>query len=154
MAEAWVIVPENYREHEYSSGDYEFEFKEIGLLGVTYGRAVHEGATYEGLYAEGEQVWAFELYADGGVYFGQFIDFVKHGNGVYFDENYFDEDSEPFYVLCKNGETVDVQKGFASSEGSEISREDEEHLNLVLGDDDGWLEFDGELPNVNYRVKN
>ena len=149
VAEAWVIVPENYLEYEYSSGDYEFEFKDIGLSGVTYGRAVHEGVTYEGLYAEGEQVWAFELYADGGVYFGQFIDFVKHGKGVYFDEN-----SERYKVLCKNGEAVDVQKGFASSEGSEISREDEEHLNLVLGDDDGWLEFDGELPNVNYRVKN
>ena len=145
ISEAWVIVPENYIEFQTTSNAYSFDFKDIGVPGVFYGRLKAEGSEYEGLYIEGEQVWAFELYADGGVYFGQFIDFVKHGKGVYFDE-----DSERYVMTFRNGELIDGQRGFASMSDEQMSEYDEAFFKKLT---QGELpEYDGELPNVNYSL--
>ena len=140
---AAVIIPENWYENQTKSDDYNITFKETGVEGVEYGVISANGVIYEGFYAKDRRVLGYEIFEDGGVYFGQYTNLVKDGVGVFFDE-----DSERYKCEFKNGEVVDMVKGFASS--AEERTFEESYLESILDASGDWSEFEGELPSIDY----
>jgi len=149
VSEAWVIIPENWTENIYSADDYSFEFKSTGVDGLHYGRVEGDGVIYEGFYEEGVQVLGFELYADGGVYFGQFIDLVKHGRGIYWDPDY-----TRYTISARNGEVLDIEAGFGLVEEIIQNPDQIEYIDAKLKINEDWEYFEGELPQGGYELPN
>ena len=140
---AAVIIPENWYENQTKSDDYNITFKETEVEGVEYGVISANGVIYEGFYAKDRRVLGYEIFEDGGVYFGQYTNLVKDGVGIFFDE-----DSERYKCEFKSGEVVDMVKGFASS--AEERTFEESYLQSILDASGDWSEFEGELPSIDY----
>ena len=139
VGEAWVILPDAATENYYSSADYTFNSKSTMMEGLDY-RLIKadNGDVYEGFFSEGNQVWAFHVMANGSIYFGQFIDLVKHGVGVFCTSN-----GELFETKFYNGELVSgVEFGYSST-NSKLANEFLESF-----DPNGKNSlFDGDIPS-------
>jgi hypothetical protein len=144
VVEAWVVIPEQWSENIYSADDYNFSFKSTGVDGLDYGRADWNTSIYEGFYEKDQTVLAYELFNDGGIYFGQYLNYYKHGFGVYWNP-----DGERYPLEFNNGEFVRELAGFAGvpSSGEEMPPE----ISAILNDGGSNMEFVGEFPVSGYE---
>ena len=138
VAEAWVMYPDDSQENYSSSADYSFDIKSTGMPGLIYKLIKTSGGDiYEGFYAEGKQVWAFHLSSKGGLYFGQFIDYAKHGYGYVITPI-----GEKFQVRYENDVLVDAEElGFSSGK----SKLEEDFMANNKSNTDKLL-YDGDIP--------
>lgn len=138
VAEAWIIIPDDSKENHYSSADYSFDIKSTGMPGLTYKLIkTTSGDIYEGYYAEDRQVWAFHLSSKGGLYFGQFINYTKHGWGFVLSPI-----GEKFQVRYENDILVDAEElGFSSAK----SKLEEDFMTNNKANTDKQL-YDGDIP--------
>jgi hypothetical protein len=125
-------------------GSYNFSFKSTGVDGLDYGRADWNTSIYEGFYEKDQTVLAYELFNDGGIYFGQYLNYYKHGFGVYWNP-----DGERYPLEFNNGEFVRELAGFAGvpSSGEEMPPE----ISAILNDGGSNMEFVGEFPVSGYE---
>lgn len=137
VAEAWVIVPDEVQENYYSSDDYSFDIKSTDTPNLTYKLIQREGHIYEGFYAEGKQVWAFHVTSKDALYFGQFIDFEKHGWGYFITP-----DGEMYKVRFANDKLIDAEElGFSAHYTALV----EDFLTNMKPTSDNQL-YDGDIP--------
>jgi hypothetical protein len=138
IGEAWIIMPDALTDNYYSAADYSFNTKSTLTDGLDYRRIkADDGDVYEGFYSSGKQVWAFHVMSNGGIYFGQFVDYVKHGVGFYCTPS-----GEPYETKFYNGEFVSGEElGYSSNESKTVK----EFLNGIDATSDGQL-FDGDVP--------
>lgn len=142
VAEAWCILPDFWEELTYEPNEYGFDLHDTGFEGIEYRRiTANDGSsTYEGFAARDVRVNAFEIYHDGGVYFGEWVNYVKDGYGVYWDE-----EGDVFSMFFRNGELIDAEMaGFGSTNVEEESSFMREYVRTVARGND--LEFSGSLP--------
>ena len=142
VAEAWCILPDFWEELTYEPNEYGFDLHDTGFEGIEYRRitAKDGSSTYEGFAASDLRVNAFEIYHDGGVYFGEWVNYVKDGYGVYWDE-----EGDAFSMFFRNGELIDAEMaGFGSTSADEENSFMREYVRTVVGGNE--LEFSGSLP--------
>ena len=142
VAEAWCILPDFWDELTYEPNEYGFDLHDTGFEGIEYRRitAKDGSSTYEGFAASDLRVNAFEIYHDGGVYFGEWVNYVKDGYGVYWDE-----EGDAFSMFFRNGELIDAEMaGFGSADLEEESSFMRDYVRTVVGGDE--LKFSGSLP--------
>jgi hypothetical protein len=143
VSEAWCILPDFWEEYIYQPNEYGFDLLDTGFEGIEYMRITADdgSSTYEGFVAEDVRVSAFEIYHDGGVYFGQWVNFVKDGYGVYWDEQ-----GDTYAMLFVEGELMNKEMaGFGSGnvEGDSFMRD---YVRAIAGDD--GMRFTGRLPGA------
>lgn len=138
VSEAWIIHPDNSRENYYSSADYSFNVKSTEYEGLEYKLIKTDaGDIYEGFYAEGRQVWAFHVTSKDALYFGQFIDFEKHGWGYFITP-----DGEMYKVRFANDELIDAEElGFSANKTAVV----EDFLTNMKPTSENQL-YDDEIP--------
>ena len=141
VSEAWCILPDFWDELIYQPNEYGFNMQDTGFEGIEYMRVTAEdgSSTYEGFYAEDARVRAFEVFKDGGVYFGEWVNFVKDGKGVLWTQ-----EGEVYALTFVNGELLEGENlGFGSAAGSTsgVMQAYIEDLGI-----DQTLQFEGELP--------
>ena len=141
VSEAWCILPDFWDELIYQPNEYGFNMQDTGFEGIEYMRVTAEdgSSTYEGFYAEDARVRAFEVFKDGGVYFGEWVNFVKDGKGVLWTQ-----EGEVYSLTFVNGELLEGENlGFGSAAGnaSGVMQSYIEDLGI-----DQTLQFEGELP--------
>lgn len=141
VAESWCILPDFWEELTYQPNDYGFDLHDTGFEGIEYRRIKSKdgSSTYEGFVAKDVRVSAFEIYHNGGVYFGQWVNYVKDGYGIYWDE-----EGDRFIMQFRDGELMDVEAAGFSSAVSEEDSFMRDYVRGVAGDSD--LEFSGSLP--------
>lgn len=138
IGEAWVIYPDESDENKYASSEYSFNLKSTLDDNLDYRLTrADDGDIYEGFYAEDQQVWAFHLLNNGGVYFGQFINYVKHGVGYFCNA-----DGELYETRFYDGEFIEGQELGYSSNDSKLAKE---FLESLQSNSDSQL-FDGDVP--------
>ena len=140
VSEAWCILPDFWDELIYQPNEYGFNMQDTGFEGIEYMRVTAEdgSSTYEGFYAEDARVRAFEVFKDGGVYFGEWVNFVKDGKGVLWTQ-----EGEVYGLTFVNGELLEGENlGFGSAAGSTsgVMQAYIEDLGI-----DQTLQFEGEL---------
>ena len=140
IGEAWVIYPDESLENSYSSSEYSFNLKSTLDENLDY-RLIKasDGDIYEGFYAEDRQVWAFHLINNGAVYFGQFINYVKHGVGYFCTP-----DGELYEARFYNGEFIEGQELGYSSNDSKLAQE---FMSSLESNTDSQL-FNGDIPSL------
>ena len=140
IGEAWVIYPDESVENSYSSSEYSFNLKSTLDENLDY-RLIKasDGDIYEGFYAEDRQVWAFHLINNGAVYFGQFINYVKHGVGYFCTP-----DGELYEARFYNGEFIEGQELGYSSNDSKLAQE---FMSSLESNTDSQL-FNGDIPSL------
>jgi len=145
VKEAWVIRPETWNENTWSPDDYSLSLKSTMHDDLEYVILKGSNATYEGFASDNSQkrVWAFELFDNGAVYFGEFVNFRKHGNGTLWTP-----EGIRYQLVSRNGEIIDMEAGYASKE--------DETFPMLLGvetdyDTEDLPIFDGTLPTVEYK---
>jgi hypothetical protein len=140
IGEAWVIYPDESIENSYSSSEYSFNLKSTLDENLDYRMIkASDGDIYEGFYAEDQQVWAFHLINNGAVYFGQFINYVKHGVGYFCTP-----DGELYEARFYNGEFIEGQELGYSSNDSKLAQE---FMSSLESNTDSQL-FNGDIPNL------
>lgn len=138
VGEAWVILPDESLENYYTTAEYSFNIKSTLFDGLEYRLdKADNGDIYEGFYSRGNQVWAFHIMSDGSIYFGQFIDYVKHGVGFYCASN-----GDLYETKFYDGELVSGEELGYSSNESKLVRE---FLNTVEVTGESQL-FEGDVP--------
>ena len=114
VAEAWVMLPDNMNEKQYSPNNYSFNIKSDYEDHLSYGlfRSNDNSSWYEGFYSDNSthQTWAFELFPDGSTYFGQFVNFIRDGNGIFLDN-----DGQIYKVTFMNGELISSVLGYSAT---------------------------------------
>ena len=141
VSEAWCILPDSWEELTYEPNEYGFDLHDTGFEGIEYRRitARDGSSTYEGFVANDIRVNAFEIYHDGGVYFGGWVNYVKDGYGVYWDEK-----GEAFSMLFRNGELINTEMAGFGSANVEDDSFMRDYVRAVVGD--AGLEFSGTIP--------
>ena len=143
--EAWVIIPQDWYENINSPDDYTFYLQSTEHEDLEYVIIHGEGATYEGFVSSNpyKRVWAFELYDDGSVYFGEYTDFKKHGWGLYFSA----EDGQRYEVEARNNEIISAEVGYAAQEDNTVPMAGE----IRPMQDQDLPSFEGTLPTSSYK---
>ena len=144
IAEAWVIIPEQWNENLYEADDYNFSFKSTEQEGLIYGRANWETSIYEGFYKKDEIVFAYELFDTGAIYFGPYFNYIKHGFGVVWDK-----DGNRYEVEFNQGTFVEETAGFAGAQSSGLEMLTE--ISQILNDGTPTMDFVGEFPVSGYK---
>ena len=145
VKEAWVIQPEQWTENTWSPDDYSLSLKSALHDDLEYVILRGESAVYEGFMSsnENKRVWAFELFDNGTVYFGEWVDFRKHGSG-----SLWIPDEGRFSVSFRYGELVSMEAGYASQEDTTVPM----LPGVTIQDDSEDLPvFDGTLPVNEYQ---
>lgn len=143
--EAWVILPQDWYENLYSPDDYTLYLQSTEHEDLEYVMVRGTTATYEGFVSSipNKRVWAFELFDDGSVYFGEYVDYTKHGLGLYWSA----EDGTRYVVEARNGEAVSFEAGYAASEDNTIPMAGEVKPEV----DENTPSYDGGLPSSSYQ---
>lgn len=138
VAEAWIITPDNSRENLYSPADYSFNIKSTGTPGLAYELfKTSRGDIYEGFFAKDRQVWAFHLSSTGALYFGQFINYTKHGLGFVISST-----GEKFQVRYENDVMIGAEGlGYSSS----TTKIEDDFINNNKSNTDKQI-YDGDMP--------
>jgi hypothetical protein len=144
VSEAWVIIPENWNENLYEADDYNFEFKSTETEDLVYGRADWETSIYEGFYKKDEIVLAHELFDSGAIYYGSYLNLIKHGFGVLWDN-----EGNKYAMEFNQGRLVEETAGFAGAQGSGIEMQKE--ISQILEAGAPPIDFVGEFPESGYK---
>lgn len=144
IAEAWVMIPEQWNENLYEADDYSFSFKSTETEGLLYLRLNWETSIYEGFYKKDEIVLAYELFDNGAIYFGPYFNYVKHGFGVVWDK-----DGSRYEVEFNQGTFVEETAGFAGAQSSGLEMLTE--ISQILNDGTPTMDFEGEFPESGYK---
>ena len=128
----------------YEADDYNFEFKSTETEGLVYGRADWETSIYEGFYKKDEIVLAHELFDSGAIYYGSYLNLIKHGFGVLWDN-----EGNKYAMEFNQGRLVEETAGFAGAQGSGIEMQKE--ISQILEAGAPPMDFVGEFPESGYK---